>query len=101
MVWLVLIGLAGNNGQILYAAAIHDGGTNVVMPFGHLRLIWIAAIALGEIPTPYTWAGGTMIFGSAGYIAYRQRTIHRKWGLKAPAAPDPVPPDAGDILGKH
>jgi drug/metabolite transporter (DMT)-like permease len=100
--WLVVIGVTGNIGQILYARSIHDGDTNVVMPFDYLRLMWIAAIAFaafGEIPDQYTWIGGTMIFASAAYIAYRERTFHRKGGRKAPVAPDPVAP--GDTPDKR
>lgn len=97
--WLVFIGVAGNIGQILMVQALHDGDTNVVMPFDYLRLMWIAAIAFiayGEIPDRYTWAGGTMIFASAAYIAYRERRFHRKGGTKVPAAVAPPPPAPGD-----
>lgn len=87
--WLVFIGVAGNIGQILYARSLHDGDTNVVMTFDYLRLIWIAAIAFlayGEIPDRYTWVGGTMIFASAAYIAYRER-FRRQDATKPPVGP--------------
>lgn len=87
--WLLFIGIAGNIGQILYARSLHDGDTNVVMTFDYLRLMWIAGIAYlayAEIPDRYTWAGGTMIFASAAYIAYRER-FHRQSATKPPAGP--------------
>jgi len=88
--WLVFIGVAGNIGQILFARALHDGDTNVVMPFDFVRLIWIAAIAFlayGEVPDRYTWIGGTMIFASAAYIAYRERRPQRKPRANPPTGP--------------
>jgi drug/metabolite transporter (DMT)-like permease len=87
--WLVFIGVAGNIGQILYARALHDGDTNVVMTFDYVRLMWIAGLAFlaySEVPDRYTWAGGTMIFASAAYIAYRER-FHRQSATKPPAGP--------------
>ncbi|MCB9946559.1 MAG: DMT family transporter [Rhodospirillaceae bacterium] len=74
--WLVGIGLAGGCGQLLMAQALRQADTNVVMPFDFCKLIWvtvIAYVAFGEVPDGFTWAGGTMIFMSAAYIAYRER----------------------------
>lgn len=76
LAWMAFIGIAGNIGQILLVQALHDGDTNVVMPFDYMRLLWVAILAFfafGEAPDAYTWAGGTIIFASAAYIAYRER----------------------------
>lgn len=94
LLWMLFIGVAGNIGQILLAQALHDGDTNVVMPFDYLRLLWvslIAFVAFGQVPDGYTWVGGTMIFASAAYIAYRER--RRKSGTGTPpATPSAAPP---------
>jgi len=81
LVWLAFIGIAGNIGQILLVQALHDGDTNVVMPFDYVRLLWVAILsffAFGEIPDGYTWSGGTIIFASAAYIAYRERYLAKQ-----------------------
>ncbi len=91
LVWLVAIGILGNIGQILMVQALHNGDTNVVMPIDYLRLLWVSAIAFfafAEVPDNFTWAGGTMIFASAAYIAYRERKLS---GRKT--APTPRPDD--------
>jgi len=43
-------------------------------------LIWatlIGYLAFTEVPDLFTWVGGTMIFGSAIYIAFREKKLHR------------------------
>lgn len=91
LIWLIGIGVAGNIGQILLVQALHDGDTNVVMPFDYLRLLWVAVIAFfafAEVPDKFTWAGGTLIFASAAYIAYRERTLSGRKTTPSPTADD-------------
>ena len=51
-----------------------------VLPVGFTRLIWASIfgyLVFAEIPDPWTWVGGTMIFLAASYIAYRERRIRQ------------------------
>jgi drug/metabolite transporter (DMT)-like permease len=37
----------------------------------------IGYLAFGEIPDLWTWIGGTIIFASTTYIAYREAALRR------------------------
>ena len=89
--WLSGIGLLTTAASLGFAQAIKDSAINIVMPLDYFRLIWISAIGFiiyGEIPTVFTWIGGTMIFASATYIAYRESKLG---GTSAPANADSNP----------
>jgi drug/metabolite transporter (DMT)-like permease len=74
--WLVAIGLLGGVAQFCMTESLRQADTAVVMPFDFFKLIWataIAYLAFGESLDVFTWIGGAVIFGSAIYIAYRER----------------------------
>jgi drug/metabolite transporter (DMT)-like permease len=76
--WLVAIGLLGGIAQFCMTESLRQADTAVVMPFDFFKLIWataIAYLAFGESLDLFTWIGGAVIFGSAVYIAYRERAI--------------------------
>lgn len=73
--WLVAVGVLGTAGQVALAQSFREAEATVVMPFDFLKLIWAATIgflAFGEVPDGWTWVGGTVIFASSVYIAYRE-----------------------------
>ncbi len=52
----------------------------VVFPVDFTRLVWatiIGYLLFSEIPDLWTWVGGTIIFASTTYIAYREATVRR------------------------
>jgi len=60
--------------------AFKAADATVVFPVDYMRLLWAAVIgylAFGEIPDIWTWVGGTIIFASTIYIAYREATLRR------------------------
>ncbi len=78
--WLALIGVLGTIGQLLMTQSLKEGDTTVVMPIDFFKLIWASALGFwlfAEIPDIYTWIGGTMIFASTSYIAYREAKLKR------------------------
>ncbi len=80
LMWLGAIGLITTAAGLAFTQAIKESEINIVMPLDFFRLIWIAAIGFfvyGEVPTIFTWIGGTMIFASATYIAYRESVLAR------------------------
>jgi drug/metabolite transporter (DMT)-like permease len=84
---LIAIGILGSLGQLLMTQALKEGDASVVMPFDFFKLIWATLLGylfFAEIPDLFTWIGGAMIFGSAVYIARRERSLGTK-----PAAPVP------------
>ena len=75
--WLAAIGLSATFGQYLTAAAFRVADVSVVTPLMFLQLIWAALIGFvffAEIPDVFLWVGGTMIFASVAYLAYRERS---------------------------
>ena len=78
--WLLVIGTLGSIIQFTLAKAFELADTTVVLPFDFLKLVWASLFGLvlfSEIPDPWAWLGGTIIFGSAIYIAYRERAASR------------------------
>ena len=53
------------------------------------RLIWASGIGFvifGEIPEIWTWIGGSLIFVSTTYIAFREAQLRRRQNaLKGPS----------------
>jgi len=87
---MALMGVIGTLGQWLLVEALKAGDTNVVMPFDFLKMIW--AVLFGflffqEFPDVFTWFGSAIIFGSAIYIALRERRIVRRVGDKLISRP--------------
>ena len=88
LAWLAGIGLLGTISQIALGNAFRRADASVVLPFDFTKLIWAALIGyvmFGEIPDAWTWAGGTVIFASTLFIAYRERTIRRVDTAAVPA----------------
>ncbi len=60
------------------------------MPVDFCKLIWVALLAylaFGEVPDRFTWLGGTIVFASVLYIAYRERSLA---GRPVPGSGAPV-----------
>ena len=86
IIWLIAIGVLSTGSQLIGTQAIKEGDINVLLPLDFFKLIWssiIGFVFFSEIPSVFTWMGGTMIFASATYIAYRES----KFGRPAIAQP--------------
>ena len=73
--WLAAIGFSAAAGQYLTAAAFRVAEISVVTPLMFLQLIWAALIGFvffGEVPSLFLWLGGSMIFASVAFLAYRE-----------------------------
>ncbi|MDH3661896.1 MAG: DMT family transporter [Alphaproteobacteria bacterium] len=76
--WLLALGLLGGVAQWLMTESLRVADTSVVMPLDFCKLPWtalLAYLAFAQVPDKYTWIGGAVIFGSALYIAYRERQV--------------------------
>jgi len=76
--WMLLIGILGNTAQIAMAQALKNADSSALLPLDFVRLIWASAIGylvFLEIPDGWTWAGGTIIFASASFIAWREAKL--------------------------
>lgn len=76
--WMLVIGVLGTLGQLAVAQSLKDAETGVVMPFDFFKLIWAAILGyllFAEVPGPFVWIGGAVIFGASTYIAYRESQV--------------------------
>ncbi len=81
--WLLMIGMLGGSAQWLMTESLRTADTSVVMPIDFCKLPWtafLAYLAFSEIPDVFTWLGGAVIFGSALYIAMRERKVQETTG---------------------
>lgn len=94
--YLVLAALAaaGTIGQLAFAQSMKSADVSLVMPFDFAKLIWASLFGFlffAEVPTVWTFAGGTIIFASATYVTYRERESAKVPGGNSSAAPtEPV-----------
>lgn len=76
LAWLVLIGFLSSLRQVTLAEAFRHADATAVLPLDFTKLIFaavIGAVAFGEIPSAWTWAGGILIFVGGTAIAYGER----------------------------
>ncbi len=80
-IMLLLIGITGTAAQLCVTQSIRETDPTVVMPFDFLKLIWAAVLGFwvfGEIPDRYIWIGGTIIFASSFYLAWRENQSRKE-----------------------
>ena len=80
LLWLLLIGVLATLGHLAMTGAFKASEATVVFPVDYTRLVWaslIGYLAFSEIPDIWTWVGGTIIFASTTYIAYREAALRR------------------------
>ncbi len=83
--WLAAIGILASLANLTVAQAFKEADLTAVLPLDFTKLIWasmIGYLVFAEVPSPWTWLGGTMIFSAATYIAFRERRTRA-------APPDP------------
>jgi drug/metabolite transporter (DMT)-like permease len=80
LLWLVAIGVLATLGHLAMTSAFKASAATVVFPVDYMRLVWASVIgylAFSEVPDAWTWTGGTIIFASTTYIAYREAALRR------------------------
>jgi len=80
LLWLGLIGILATLGHLAMTGAFKVSAATVVFPVDYTRLVWASVIgylAFGEVPDAWTWVGGSIIFASTTYIAYREAALRR------------------------
>lgn len=90
--WMLCIGVLGTLAQVGMAQALKEADTGVVMPFDFLRLVWVSILGyllFAEVPDVFTWVGGSVVFASAAYLAYRENAQRREDAVTASAPPGP------------
>ena len=78
--WLWCLAGAGTLGHICWTRAFSIADVSALQPFEFIKLPLIAFYAFllfGELPTMWTWIGGTVIFCSTAYISMREARLSR------------------------
>ena len=85
--WLVLTGLFGTGGQLLWTRALRIGEVSALTPISFMQLPLVAVagyLLFDETISHWTIAGAAIIFAANAYIAHREVQLAR---LAATAAP--------------
>lgn len=73
--WFALMGTIGTAGHLALAQAFKEADVTTVLPVDFTRLFWASAFGFflfGQVPEALVWVGGSVIFASTLYIAYRE-----------------------------
>ncbi len=86
--WLVLSGVLGTAGQLLWTRALKIGEVSALTPISFVQLV-IVTIAgwlwFGETLDRWTAAGAAIIFSATAYIAHREAVLARRAASQAPS----------------
>ncbi|HUJ74544.1 MAG TPA: EamA family transporter, partial [bacterium] len=72
---LAALGALGNLGQVTLSQALKEADASAVLPLDFLRIIWnslLGYVIFMEVPTVWTWIGGTIIFASTTWLTLRE-----------------------------
>ncbi len=86
-VWVVIIGIFGTGGQLLWTRALKLGDVSALTPisFMQLPLVTVAAwLLFDEDPSRWTVLGAGIIFAANVYIAHREVQLARRAATNAP-----------------
>ncbi len=78
--WFALMGAFGTVSHLCLAQAFREADASAVLPVDFLRLLWASVLGyvwFGEVPEVLVWVGGTIIFSSTLYLAYREAKLAR------------------------
>jgi drug/metabolite transporter (DMT)-like permease len=84
--WFLVMGSLGTVAHILMAQAFREAEATAVLPLDFTRLIWASLLGFfvfGEVPVLWTWLGGSVIFASTTYIAFREVRLKGAGGTRA------------------
>jgi drug/metabolite transporter (DMT)-like permease len=79
--WLFLLAGAGTLGHLCFTRAYALAEVTQLQPFEFIRLPLVACLGFlffAQVPTPWTWAGGAIIFASTAYITHRETRLARR-----------------------
>jgi drug/metabolite transporter (DMT)-like permease len=85
--WLLLTGLFGTGGQLLWTRALRLGDVSALTPISFMQLPIVATAGyflFGESVDRWTVLGAAIIFGANAYIAHREAQLSRQAATTAP-----------------
>ncbi|NUS39130.1 MAG: DMT family transporter [Lysobacter sp.] len=85
--WLLLTGLFGTGGQLLWTRALRLGDVSALTPISFMQLPVVSTagcLLFGETVDRWTVLGATIILGANAYIAHREARLARQAATHAP-----------------
>ena len=76
--WMFVVGALGSLAHYMVAQAMSRSEASAIMPYDFTKLIWASVLGFvifSELPSWWTLAGGSIIFSSTVYIAYRESRV--------------------------
>lgn len=74
------LGFVGTMGHLAFAQAFKLADTTAVLPLDFTRLLWASLFGyfiFAEMPQPWTWVGGMVIFAAATYLSIQEARAKR------------------------
>ncbi len=90
--WVVIIGIFGTGGQLLWTRALKLGDVSALTPISFMQLPLVAVAAwllFDEDPSRWTVIGAGIIFAANGYIAHREVQLARRAATSSPTEASP------------
>ena len=75
MGWLLMIAVFGTTAHMALNQSFRLAEATLVMPLDFFKLLWGSLwgyLFFAEVPDPLTWVGGTVIFISTTYLAFKE-----------------------------
>ncbi|MCY4548981.1 MAG: DMT family transporter [Defluviicoccus sp.] len=73
---LLVISAIGTLAQISLSQAFREADSTVVLPMDFTKLVWASLLGyavFAEIPDPWAWIGGLVVFSGVLWVAYSER----------------------------
>lgn len=73
---LLAIASFGSLAQICLSQAFRMADATVVLPMDFTKLLWASVLGylmFGDVPDPWSWIGGAVVFAGVMYVAYSER----------------------------
>lgn len=80
LAWMALIGAIGTLAQISLVQSFRIAEATAVLPMDFFKLIWSSVLGyllFAEIPSGWSWAGGSIIFVSTTFLAFKEARSKR------------------------
>lgn len=72
---LLIIAAIGTVAQLSISQAFREADATVILPVDFTKLIWASILGylmFSEIPDPWAWVGGTVVFAGVLWVAYNE-----------------------------
>ena len=73
---LLIISVIGTMAQVSLSQAFREADSTVILPMDFTKLIWsslLGYLAYAEIPDPWAWVGGVVVFSGVLWVAYSEK----------------------------